>query len=75
MHLSISKLFMNHQMDNLSRLINKYATRFGEQDLLVIELKNERTNLKVKRERLVCSRQLAFQLEQKDRANFLNNLD
>jgi len=32
---------MNHQMDNLSRLINKYATRFGEQDLLVIELKNE----------------------------------
>jgi hypothetical protein len=45
---------MNHQMDNLSRLINKYANRFGEQDLLVIELKKERTNLKVKQERLVC---------------------
>jgi hypothetical protein len=29
---------MNHQMDNLSRLINKYANRFGEQDLLVIRI-------------------------------------
>ena len=32
---------MNHQMDNLSRLINKYANRFGEQDLLVLDLKKE----------------------------------
>jgi hypothetical protein len=54
---------MNHQMDNLSRLINKYANRFGEQDLLVLDLKKEMTELKLKQEHLIFSRQLAIQLD------------
>jgi hypothetical protein len=66
---------MNHQMDNLSRLINKYANRFGEQDLLVLDLKKEMTELKLKQERLIISRQLAIQLDLTERANCLNNLD
>jgi hypothetical protein len=64
---------MNHQMDNLSRLINKYANRFGEQDLLVLDLKKEMTELKLKQERLIFSRQLAIQLDLTERANCLNN--
>ena len=57
---------MNHQMDNLSRLINKYASRFGEQDLLVLDLKKEMTDLKSKQERLIFSRQNAIQIDLTD---------
>lgn len=39
---------MTNQMDNLSRLINKYSNRFGPQDLLVLDLKKELTNLHLK---------------------------
>ena len=54
---------MNHQMDNLSRLINKYSNRFGEHDILVLDLKKEMTNLQLRQDRLIFSRQLAIQLD------------
>ena len=57
---------MNHQMDNLSRLINKYSNRFGEQDILVLDLKKEMTNLQLRQDRLIFSRQLATQLDLPD---------
>jgi hypothetical protein len=58
---------MNHQMDNLSRLINKYSNRFGEQDILVLDLKKEMTNLQLRQDRLIFSRQLAIQLDLPDK--------
>jgi len=32
---------MKHQAENLRRLIDKYSTRYGEQDPIVINLKND----------------------------------
>jgi len=40
---------MNNQLDNLLRLINKYSTRFGEQDPLVMDLKKEVTKIQSKK--------------------------
>ncbi len=47
---------MTQQMDNLLRLINKYSNRFGEKDLLVMDLKKEMTKLQFKQNRLIISR-------------------
>ena len=53
-------------MDNLSRLINKYSNRFGEQDFLVLNLKQELAKLQLNQDRLVFSRPFAFQFDQTD---------
>ena len=58
---------MNHQMDNLSRLINKYSNRYGEQDILVLDLKKEITNLQLRRDRMMFSHQIAVQLDRTDK--------
>jgi len=52
---------MTQQMDNLLRLINKYSNRFGEKDLLVMDLKKEMTKLQFKQDRLIISRHLSTQ--------------
>ena len=39
---------MNHQHNNLLRLINKYSVRFGEQDPLVLDLKKEVIDLQLR---------------------------
>jgi hypothetical protein len=58
---------MNQQMDNLSRLINKYSNRYGEQDILVLDLKKEMTHLQLRRDRLTFSHQIAVQLDRTDK--------
>ncbi len=60
---------MTHQIDNLSRLINKYSDRFGAQDLLVLDLKKEMSNLQLKQDRLIFSRQLSIQSDSAGKAN------
>ena len=59
---------MTHQINNLSRLINKYSNRFGEQDILVLDLKNEMTHLQLRQDRLLFSRGIAIQLGQTDKS-------
>ena len=39
---------MNHQNDNLLRLINKYSVRYGEQDPLVLDLNKEVIELQLR---------------------------
>ena len=54
---------MTQQIDNLSRLINKYSYRFGVQDLLVLDLKNELNKLQLKQDRLIFSRHHSIQYD------------
>lgn len=65
---------MNQQMDNLSRLINKYSNRYGEQDSLVLDLKKEITNLELRRDRMMFSHQIAVQLDRTDKVKKPKNL-
>ena len=58
---------MNQQMDNLSRLINKYSNRYGEQDIMVLDLKKEMTHLQLRRDRLTFSHHIAVQLDRTDK--------
>jgi len=51
---------MNNQLDNLLRLINKYSTRFGEQDPLVMDLKKEVTVIQSKKKQLIVHRSMLF---------------
>ena len=61
---------MNQQVDNLSRLINKYSNRYGEQDSLVLDLKKEITNLQLRRDRMMFSHQIAVQLDRTDKVKY-----
>ena len=65
---------MNKQVDNLSRLINKYSNRYGEQDSLVLDLKKEITNLELRRDRIMFSHQIAVQLDRTDKVKKPKNL-
>jgi hypothetical protein len=65
---------MNQQVDNLSRLINKYSNRYGEQDSLVLDLKKEITNLELRRDRMMFSHQIAVQLNRTDKVKKPKNL-
>ena len=65
---------MNKQVDNLSRLINKYSNRYGEQDSLVLDLKKEITNLELRRDRMMFSHQIAVQLDRTDKVKKPKNL-
>ena len=65
---------MNQQVDNLSRLINKYSNRYGEQDSLVLDLKKEITNLELRRDRIMFSHQIAVQLDRTDKVKKPKNL-
>jgi hypothetical protein len=52
---------MNHQQDNLLRLINKYSLRFGEHDPLVLDLKKEVIDLQSRQEKPIVFRSKLFQ--------------
>ena len=52
---------MNHQQNNLLRLINKYAVRFGEQDPLVLDLKREVIELQLRQRQLIVVRSVLFE--------------
>jgi hypothetical protein len=52
---------MNHQQDNLLRLINKYSLRFGEHDPLVLDLKKEVIDLQSRQGKPIVSRSKLFQ--------------
>ena len=65
---------MNQQVDNLSRLINKYSNRYGEQDSLVLDLKKEITNLELRRDRMMFSHQIAVQMDRTDKVKKPKNL-
>ena len=57
---------MNHQQDNLLRLINKYSVRFGEQDPLVLDLKKEVIELQLRQMQPIVPRSLLFQSDVKE---------
>ena len=57
---------MNHQQDNLLRLINKYSARFGEQDPLVLDLKKEVIELLLRQKQTIVPRSLLFQSDVKE---------
>ena len=57
---------MNHQQDNLLRLINKYSVRFGEQDPLVLDLKRELIELQLRQMQPIVPRSLLFQSDVKE---------
>jgi hypothetical protein len=57
---------MNNQLDNLLRLINKYSTRFGEQDPLVMDLKKEVTVIQPKKKQLIVHRSMLFPSDVKE---------
>ncbi len=57
---------MNHQQDNLLRLINKYSVRFGEQDPLVLDLKKEVIELLLRQKQPIVPRSLLFQSDVKE---------
>ena len=57
---------MNHQQDNLLRLINKYSVRFGEQDPLVLDLKKEVIELQLRQKQPIVPRSLLFQSDVKE---------
>ena len=57
---------MNHQQDNLLRLINKYSVRFGEQDPLVLDLKKEVIELLLRQKQTIVPRSLLFQSDVKE---------
>lgn len=63
---------MTLQMNNLSRLINKYSHRFGAQDLLVLDLKKEMSLLQSKQEGLIFSRQFSIQSDRAGKAKKLS---
>ena len=52
---------MNHQQDNLLRLINKYSVRFGEHDPLVLNLKKEVFDLQLRQRQPIVLRSLLFE--------------
>jgi hypothetical protein len=57
---------MNHQQNNLLRLLNKYAVRFGEQDPLVLELKKEVIELQLRQREPVVHRSMLFERNAKE---------
>jgi hypothetical protein len=57
---------MNHQQNNLLRLRNKYAVRFGEQDPLVLELKKEIIELQLRQREHVVHRSMLFERNVKE---------
>lgn len=57
----LTKSNMNHQQDNLLRLINKYSLRFGEHDPLVLDLKKEVIDLQSRQGQPIVSRSKLFQ--------------
>ena len=57
---------MNHQQDNLLRLINKYSVRYGEQDPLVLDLKKEVIELLLRQKQTIVPRSLLFQSDVKE---------
>ena len=57
---------MNHQQNNLLRLLNKYAVRFGEQDPLVLELKKEIIELQLRQREHVVHRSMLFERNVKE---------
>jgi len=64
---------MNHQQDNLLRLINKYSVRFGEQDPLVLDLKKEVKDIYLRQKQPIVHRSLLFQSDVKE-VNFLERV-
>jgi len=52
---------MNHQLNNLLRLINKYSVRLGEQDPLVLVLKKEVIDLQLRQIQPVVLRSMLFE--------------
>ena len=52
---------MTHHLDNLSRLINKYSMRFGEQDPMVLDLKKDLIELQLKEKQPFVPRSILFQ--------------
>ena len=64
---------MNHQQDNLLRLINKYSVRFGEQDPVVLDLKKEVIELLLRQKQPIVPRSLLFQSDVKE-VNFLERV-
>ena len=52
---------MNHQQDNLLRLINKYSARFGELDPLVLDLKREVTDFHLRQTQPIVPRTRLFE--------------
>ena len=57
---------MNHQQDNLLRLINKYSVRFGEHDPLVLNLKKEVIDLQLRQIQPVVLRAMLFERNVKE---------
>ena len=57
---------MNHQQDNLLRLINKYSVRYGEQDPLVLDFKKEVIELLLRQKQPIVPRSLLFQSDVKE---------
>ena len=57
---------MNHQQRNLLRLINKYSVRFGEQDLLVLDLKKEVIELQLRQMQPMVLRSMLFERNVKE---------
>jgi hypothetical protein len=57
---------MNHQQRNLLRLINKYSVRFGEQDLLVLDLKKEVIDLQLRQRQSMVPRSMLFERNVKE---------
>ena len=57
---------MNHQQNNLLRLINKYAVRFGEQDPLVLDLKREVIELQLRQMQPMVLRSMLFERNVKE---------
>ena len=57
---------MNHQQRNLLRLINKYSVRFGEQDLLVLDLKKEVIELQLRQSQPIVFRSMLFESNMKE---------
>ena len=57
---------MNHQQRNLLRLINNYSVRFGEQDLLVLDLKKEVIELQLRQMQPMVLRSMLFERNVKE---------
>ena len=57
---------MNHQQNNLLQLINKYSVRFGEQDPLVLVLKKEVIELKLRQSQPIVLRSILFESNVKE---------
>jgi hypothetical protein len=52
---------MNHQQNNLLRLINKYSVRYGEQDPLVLDLKREVIELQLRQRQPIVLGSMLFE--------------